>query len=228
MATETDPPGNAPGSALPPASSGRGAGWSAAGRGTTLIDQLGGIGGLIYSSIPAVVFASANAIWSLRVATIVALAAAVVACGIRLLRRERLAPAFSGLLGVLFCVFIAHRVGDAKGYFLFGIWTALIYAAILLASILVRRPLIGVVWNLLTGADSRWRGHRRTMVAYDVATAFWALVFLARYLTQSWLYDDATTGWLAVSRIAMGWPLTVLCVAVTVALVRWADRSGTP
>ncbi len=46
--------------------------------------------------------------------------------------------------------------------------------------------------------------------AYDVATAAWALVFGARYLVQSELYDADQTGWLAAARIGMGWPLTGL------------------
>ncbi len=60
----------------------------------------------------------------------------------RIIRREGLTPAISGLLGVAICVFIASRVGgDAKGgYFLFGIWTTLVYAVVFVVSILVRWP----------------------------------------------------------------------------------------
>jgi hypothetical protein len=60
--------------------------------------------------------------------------------------------------------------------------------------------------------------------AYDIATALWALVFAARYLAQSELYDLGATGWLAFTRIAMGWPLTALAVLATVLLVRRAVR----
>lgn len=192
----------------------------------TVLDQLGGVSGLISSTIPVVVFVPANALSGLTAATIAALVAAGVITGVRLLRHKGLAPALSGFLGVAICVFIAHRVGDAKGYFLFGIWTSLAYAGVLLASILVRWPLIGVVWNYATGAGVAWRRNRRTLIAYDVATAFWTLVFAGRYLAQSSLYDSGDTGWLALARIAMGWPLTVLAVVVTVLLVRRAARES--
>ncbi|GAC48229.1 DUF3159 domain-containing protein [Gordonia aichiensis] len=191
----------------------------------TVLDQLGGVSGLISSTIPVVVFVAVNAAVGMTAAIIAALATAVVLAIARLLRHDGLAPAVSGFLGVAICVFIAHRVGDAKGYFLFGIWTSLAYAGILLASILLRWPLVGVAWNYVNGAGTRWRRDRRTLLAYDIATAFWGLVFAGRYLAQSSLYDSGDTGWLAAARIGMGWPLTALAVVVTVVLVRRAVRA---
>ncbi|MGV9713387.1 DUF3159 domain-containing protein [Gordonia sp. NPDC003424] len=185
---------------------------------------MGGVSGLIYSTVPIVVFVPVNSVWGLRAAMIAALAVAAAVFIIRLVRREPLNPAVSGLLGVAICVFIANRVGDAKGYFLFGIWTTLAYAIVFVASIVVRWPLVGVAWNLINGDGMAWRKHRRTLLAYDIATAFWALVFAARYITQSQLYEHDRTGWLAVARIGMGWPLTALSVLATVLLVRWATR----
>ncbi|KNA93105.1 MULTISPECIES: DUF3159 domain-containing protein [Gordonia] len=192
----------------------------------TVLDQLGGVSGLISSTIPVIVFVVVNAAFGVTAAIVAALCTAALVAVVRLLRRDGLAPAVSGFLGVAICAFIAHRVGDAKGYFLLGIWTSLVYAGVLLASILVRWPLIGVAWNYVNGAGTQWRRNRRTLIAYDIATAFWALVFAGRYLAQSSLYDSGDTGWLAVARIGMGWPLTALAVVVTVLLVRRASRAS--
>ncbi|TSD98851.1 DUF3159 domain-containing protein [Gordonia rubripertincta] len=190
----------------------------------TVLEQIGGVSGLIYSTVPVVVFVPVNSFFGLTAAIIAALTAAALVFVVRLVRREGLTPAISGLLGVAICVFIANRVGDAKGYFLFGIWTTLAYAIAFVISIVVRWPLIGVAWHLVNGQGTAWRKHRRTLRAYDIATALWALVFAARYLAQSELYDLGATGWLAFTRIAMGWPLTALAVLVTVLLVRRAVR----
>ena len=192
----------------------------------TVLDQLGGVSGLISSTIPVIVFVVVNAAFGVTAAIVAALCTAALVAVVRLLRRDGLAPAVSGFLGVAICAFIAHRVGDAKGYFLLGIWTSLVYAGVLLASILVRWPLIGVAWNYVNGAGTQWRRNRRTLIAYDIATAFWALVFAGRYLAQSSLYDSGDTGWLAVARIGMGWPLTALAVVVTVLLVRRASLTS--
>ncbi|MFT4199398.1 DUF3159 domain-containing protein [Gordonia sp. (in: high G+C Gram-positive bacteria)] len=191
----------------------------------TLLEQMGGVSGLIYSTLPILVFVPANTWFGLRGAIIAALATATAILLYRLARREDLTPALSGFLGVAICAYIAHRTGSAKGYFLFGIWTMLVYSAALVLSIIVRWPLIGVAWNLVNGSGTAWRKHRPTLIAYDLATAVWAAVFIARYLVQSNLYDTGHTGLLATTRIAMGWPLTVLAVLATVYLVRRADRS---
>ncbi|WP_279102780.1 DUF3159 domain-containing protein [Gordonia bronchialis] len=195
--------------------------------GATVLEQLGGVSGLIYSTVPIVVFVPVNSFFGLRAAIIAALATAVAVFGVRLLRREALTPAVSGVIGVAICVFIAHRVGDAKGYFLFGIWTTLVYALVFVVSIVVRWPLVGVAWHLVNGQGTGWRRDRRILHAYDLATALWALVFAARYLLQSQLYDHDQTGWLAVARISMGWPLTAVAVLGTILLVRRATTRET-
>lgn len=117
--------------------------------------------------------------------------------------------------------------GEAKGFFLFGIYTSLIYGAAFLISILIRRPLVGVVWGVLNGHGGDWRGDSRVVRLYDIATIAWALVFGARYLVQHHLYDADSTGWLAAARIAMGWPLTAVALGVTVWAVRRAGHLPT-
>ncbi|NLU63429.1 DUF3159 domain-containing protein [Rhodococcus sp. HNM0563] len=190
----------------------------------TLLEQLGGLSGLVYSTLPVLVFVPINSVWGLTAAIWSAIG---VACGVlvwRLIRRTPIQPAISGFMGVALCAFIAHRTGDAKGYFLFGIYASLVYGGAFALSVLVRRPLVGVIWGMLNGQGSRWRAHREAVRAYDIATAAWALVFIARYLVQNHLYDEDQTGWLAAARIGMGWPLTALALLVTLWAVRKADR----
>lgn len=181
--------------------------------------------GLVYSTVPILVFVPANAIWGLTAAIWAALGVAAAILVWRLVRRAGVQPAISGFLGVGICAFIAHRTGDAKGYFLFGIYTSLVYGAVFLGSIVVRWPLVGVIWGVLNGHGTGWRRNRTAVRAYDLATAAWAVVFGARYLVQSSLYDTDHTGWLAVARIAMGWPLAALALTVTVWAARRAGRA---
>ena len=62
------------------------------------------------------------------------------------------------------------------------------------------------------------------MTSYDIATGACVVVFGARYLVQSQLYDADQEGWLAVARIAMGWPLAALAFLVTIWAARRADH----
>ncbi|WP_342213229.1 DUF3159 domain-containing protein [Nocardia wallacei] len=190
----------------------------------TLLEQLGGFSGLIYSTLPVLVFVPANSLWGLTTAIWSALGVAAAILMWRLVRRNPVQPAISGFLGVGVCAFIAYRMGEAKGFFAFGIWASLVYAGVFLASLLVRWPLAGVIWGMLNGHGTEWRSDRRVLRLYDLATAVWVVVFGARYLVQSHLYDEDATGPLAVARIAMGWPLTAIALLVTVWAVRKAGH----
>ncbi|ONM47846.1 hypothetical protein B0T44_04900 [Nocardia donostiensis] len=192
-----------------------------------MLEQLGGFSGLIYSTLPVLVFVPVNTLAGLTAAIWAALGVAAAILVWRLVRRNPVQPAISGFIGVGICAFIAYRMGEAKGFFLFGIYTSLVYGAAFLISVLVRRPLVGVVWGVLNGHGTDWRGDRRVVRLYDLATLTWALVFGARYLVQNHFYDNDDTGLLAVARIAMGWPLTAVALVVTVWAVRRAGHLPT-
>ncbi|WP_156758225.1 DUF3159 domain-containing protein [Actinokineospora pegani] len=192
-------------------------------RAPTLLEQMGGIGGLIYSSVPVVVFVLANTFFGLTVGIWAAIGVAVGITVLRLVRKEPLQPAFSGFFGVAIAAFIAYRTGSAKGFFLFGIWTSLLYGGVFLASVLVRWPLVGVIWSTLNGHGRGWRRDRKARLGYDIATLTFVAVFAARYVVQKWLYDEDLTGWLAFARLAMGYPLFAIALAVTVWAVRRAQ-----
>jgi len=193
----------------------------------TMLEQMGGVSGLVASTIPIVVFVVVNGLTSLNPALVAALGSAVLIAGWRLARREGIQPAVSGAIGVGISAFIAYRLGDAKGFFLYGIWASLVYAAAFAVSLVVRWPLVGVIWHGLRGDGQSWRSDRRVLHAYDVATLAWLVVFVARFAVQRWLYDTDQTGALGVARLAMGIPLTAAALVVTVWAARRASHSPT-
>ncbi|HEV7650507.1 MAG TPA: DUF3159 domain-containing protein [Actinophytocola sp.] len=188
----------------------------------TLLEQMGGISGLVYSSVPVLVFVLVNALFGLMPAIWGSIGVAVAITVLRVVRKEGLQPAVSGFFGVAVAAFIAYRTGSAKGFFLFGIWASLIYGSVFLASVLVRWPLVGVIWTFLNGHGMLWRADRKAVRVYSVATLTWVAVFAARFIVQRWLYDEDQTGWLAFARLAMGYPLTALALLGTV----WAVRAA--
>ncbi|SFS67066.1 DUF3159 domain-containing protein [Saccharopolyspora flava] len=190
----------------------------------TLLEQMGGVSGLAYSAVPIVVFVLVSSFTSMMPAIWASIGVAVAIAIFRLVRKEPLQPAISGVLGVAVCSFIAYRSGETKGFFLLGIWTSLIYGGVFLASVLARWPLVGVAWSALNGLGMNWRKQRRAMRAYDIATLSWTAVFAAKYVVQQWLYDNDQTGWLAFARIAMGYPLTGIALIVTVWAIRRAKK----
>ncbi|MDT5140733.1 MAG: hypothetical protein QOI79_52 [Mycobacterium sp.] len=190
-----------------------------------VMQQLGGVPGLIYSSLPVLVFVGTSRLLGLAAAAGAALGSATLILLWRLVRRESVQPAVSGLIGVAVCVVIAYLLGESKGYFLLGIWTSLLYAAIFAISILIRRPVVGYIWSWLHGHDRGWRDVRRAVYAFDIATLTWVLVFAARFVVQRLLYESNHTGWLVVARIAMGWPLAAGAALVTFLAIKAAQRA---
>ncbi len=191
-------------------------------RAPTLLEQLGGVSGLVSSVVPVVVFVAVNPLIGLQPAIWASLVTAVAVGVWRLVRREPLQPAVSGFLGVAVCAFLAYQTGEARGFFLYGIWYSLIAGLVLVVSVVVRRPLVGVLWSVLNGCGYGWRSDRRVRFGFDVATLVWAVFFLARFGVQRWLYDMQEIGWLGVARLAMGLPLTAVAALVTI----WAIRRG--
>ncbi len=195
-------------------------------RGATVLQQMGGVSGLIYSSLPVVVFVPVSSAFGLLPAIVAALAVATLILVWRLARRESAQPAISGFFAVAISALIAYLVGASKGYFLLGIWMSLFWAVVFAASVLVRRPVVGYIWGWIHTQDQGgWRDVRRAVRAFDIATLVWVLVFTSRFVVQHHLYDADQTGWLGVARIAMGWPLTAVAALVTYLAIRAAQRA---
>ncbi|MEU9967449.1 DUF3159 domain-containing protein [Streptomyces malaysiensis] len=186
----------------------------------TPLEQMGGTTGLVYMMLPVVAFVLANSSYGLTAAICTAVGVALAISVLRLVRKESVQPALSGLFGVAVASFVAWKTGSAKGFFLTGIWANLALAVLFLVSVLVRRPLAGVVWGALNGTGTAWLKDKPSRHYYDIATLTLVGVFAARVAVQQWLYDQDRTSWLAVAKIAMGYPLLALAFLV----VLWAGR----
>jgi predicted cation transporter len=189
---------------------------------------MGGVQGLVASTIPVVVFVVANVAFGLQPAVIAALVAGVAIAVWRIARKQALQPAVSGLFAVGIAAFIAYRTGEARGFYLPGLLFSAVCGLAFLVSVLIRWPLAGVVWHAVNGDGQSWRADPRLMRAYTFATALWTLVFAARVVVQGWLYSADEETWLGIARLAMGYPLVGLALLGTVWAVRRARRQSAP
>ncbi|KAA8958315.1 DUF3159 domain-containing protein [Mycobacterium sp.] len=193
-----------------------------------LIAQLGGVSGLVYSSLPVLFFVPISGLWGLSPAVGTALGVAALVLVWRLIRRHSTRPAVFGFFGVAICALIAYVLGESRGYFLLGIWMSLLWATVFALSVLIRRPVVGYLWSWAGAHDLGWRDVRRAVYAFDCATLVWMLVFVARFGVQGSLYHAGRTGWLGVARIAMGWPLTAAAAAVTYLAIKVVQHALRP
>lgn len=185
---------------------------------TPLIRMIGGPRGLVDSGLPTVAFATVAALATLHHAVLAAVLVALALAAFRLLHHEPLRYAAAGLAGVTLSAIVAVRLGNSAGFFLPGILTNLGYAVGCAWSIALRRPLVGLLAGALGHPVVGPRGRRMAVWT----TAGWGLVFAARAGVQGVLFLAGLTGWLAVARLAMGWPLTLAALAATVVAFRTA------
>jgi Protein of unknown function (DUF3159) len=192
-----------------------------------LAQQLGGVRGLAESGIPVAVFVLANvAPWfTLRTAVIIAVASAVVIAIIRLMRRETVRHAVNGVLGVAVGAYLVWHTGSAKEFYLPGIVISFAYGVAMLASVVIRRPLIGWVWSLLAaGGSTSWREQPALVRLFSWLTVVWSVTYLAKTAIQTWLFqstaanDPATA--LGIAKLVLGYPIYALLLALTVWSVR--------
>jgi Protein of unknown function (DUF3159) len=201
---------------------------SAERRAPTLLEQMGGVPGIIASTIPVAVFVVVNIVGTLQPALIAALASGVVIAIVRISRKQPLQPAVSGLFGVGIAAFIAYRTGEARGFYLPGLIYSAVLALAFLVSVLVRWPLAGVIWHGINGDGQSWRRDSRLLRAYTWASLLWTLVFAARLVVQGLLYNADATTWLGIARLVMGYPLVGVALLGTVWAVTRARRAPNP
>lgn len=204
-----------------------------------VLEQMGGWQGMVYSALPVMAFVPANAVWGLKGGAIAALAVAALVAVIRLSTRTSIQPAISGFFGVAVCVVIAMIVGgNGKGYFLYGIVMQAVFAVAFAVSLLVRWPLVGVLWHLFderkkeqtgaaAGAGADWRSDRRQYRTFAWLTVLWIAMFAVRFAVQFALYQNDDVGGLGVARIIMGWPMFAVGLLITFLVARRATHART-
>lgn len=191
----------------------------------TLMTQMGGVPGIVASTIPVLVFVVVNVLVGLQPALIAAVASGVAVAIWRIVRKQALQPAVSGLLGVGVAAFIAYRTGEARGFYLPGLLLSAVCGVAFLVSVVVRWPLAGVIWHGINGEGHGWRSDRRLLRAYTFASLLWTAVFASRVVVQGWLYNADEETWLGIARLAMGYPLVGVALLGTVWAVRRARRA---
>jgi hypothetical protein len=194
-----------------------------------LASQLGGVRGVIESGLPVLVFVIAKLLLPLTPALIVAVSSALAIAVWRLGRRQSVRHAVNGLVGIGFGAFLAWKTGSAKAFYLPGILISLGYGLALLASVLIRRPLVGWVWSVVAAKGStEWRNNPRLVRTFSWLTVLWAVTYLAKVGIQAVVFQntpDTDPGTaLGILRLALGYPPYLLLIAVTV----WAVRRVAP
>lgn len=188
----------------------------------SVLGAIGGWLGIVESILPALVFVT---ILSLTKNTVAAVVSAVSISAffllLQIIRKKPLTQAIAGAIGIGISAFLPLREGgQAADYFVQGFFTNAIYATVLLISVIIRWPVVGLLVGALLGDVKAWRSDKPLARRYQIATFLWIGLFSVRLLVQVPLYFAGQTELLGIFRIAMGVPLYALCIWFTWLLIR--------
>ncbi|EFA23821.1 hypothetical protein BIFGAL_02930 [Bifidobacterium gallicum DSM 20093 = LMG 11596] len=189
---------------------------------------IGGPRGVVESMLPGVVFVVMFIVTNNLEATVIASAAlAGVQIVIRLLQRQSIMGAVSGILAVGICLIWAWRSHEARNYYMFGFLTNAFYIVLLGISQAVRIPGLGFVIEFIRSLPTEhfrawlrsWRDDRALYRAYRTITWLWIGVFSLRLIVQVPLYLANQVAWLGTTRLLMGIPFWALAIWISYLIV---------
>ena len=184
---------------------------------------------IVDTGLAPIVFIVTNTIAGLNAA---AVAAGVVAVGLmteRLLRRASPVNAIGGLLGTGIAVYIALRTGTAEGFFWPKVFQNGAYALVFLGSVLIRRPLVGVIVQAVYQWPSDYTRDPRVRPAFTVASLAWVVLFGVRAVVYTVLILAGKAEWLGAVVLVLGWPAFAATIFFNYRYVSWwLHRTGAP
>lgn len=196
--------------------------------GKSLLKAVGGLRGLVESILPGLAFLVLYAITkNLPLSVLVPVALAAVSVVSRLYTHTPITQAFAGIVGIAISAIFALVSGRAEANFIPGIVINSVSLAVLLISILVRWPLIGVIVGFLTNETAQWRRQKAKRRVLYLTTWLWAGLFALRLGVEVPLYLAHEAEWLAGTKLLLGIPLYAGMLWVTWLLVR-AVYGSTP
>jgi hypothetical protein len=196
----------------------------------SLASLLGGRGGALDASLPPLAFVAG---WLLFGHSIGAGAIAAVVCGlvigvVRFVRGQKPRAVVFSVLAVVAASLIALYTGRVEDFFLVQLLSNMASALVWAGSIAVRWPLLGVVVGTLLGQKTRWRRDPALLRAYSIASWPWVAQYALRVAVFTPLWLDAQVFWLATLRVALSWPLQIVCILVSGWLLKRALPADHP
>jgi hypothetical protein len=175
-----------------------------------VLTAFGGTKGLIDSGIPSILFlVTFNVTHHLHTALFASIATSALFTIIRLIKRDTLQHALSGLVGVLICAWFANRTGNPSDLYIPKLLTNLGYGSVYLIANLAGWPVLGLMLGPILGENLKWRNHPERKRAYMQASWLWVLMFFTRIAVQYPIYRSGNLNLLGSVNLAMGYPLFI-------------------
>ncbi|PPF85222.1 DUF3159 domain-containing protein [Subtercola sp. Z020] len=189
----------------------------------SLVRAIGGVRGLVESILPGLAFLVIYTVTKdLTPSVLAPLVVSAVFIVVRLVTRSPVMPAIAGLIGVAISAALALFTGRAEDNFLPGLIINAVSIVVLLVSIALRWPLIGLIVGALTGDLTGWKADPAKYRVVLIASWCWVGLFALRLGVEGPLYLAGQAEALASVKLLLGVPLYAAMLWVTWLLVRAA------
>ncbi|WP_051259449.1 DUF3159 domain-containing protein [Schaalia suimastitidis] len=192
----------------------------------SLTEAVGGWRGMVESVVPSLVFVVTYVVTTqLRLSLVVTGVVAALLCLARLIQRQNMTQALSGAIaGIGIGALWAWTSGRGQDFFIGGLISAAVFSSVMLISLLVRRPLIGVALQVVYSLPRTWWSdtdstHVSLRARAWAATWVWAAVFILRLAIQYPLWYAGMVAQLGVAKLILGLPLFGLGAWITWLLI---------
>ena len=172
----------------------------------SLLASLGGWWGIVESTIPPTAFLvvysiSLNVIWAICISGSLSLISVIK----QVVTRKALTQAIAGAALIAISAFLALK-GQPKDYYVTGFFTNAIYGSVLLISLLIRWPLIGLLVGFFKGWGVDWRKNRQLLTRFDLVTGLWVGLFGLRLAVELPLYFSNSLQALGIAKLILSEP----------------------
>lgn len=175
-------------------------------------DAIGGWRGVIEAVVPFLAFTVLHSVTaSLPMTLIVVFLLIVAIITARLVQRETLGGAISGMVLTVISVVFATFLGSARDFYSPGMFVNAAAVIVLLVSLIIKKPGIGWMMDQITGEETL----KPLFKQYVWATLVWVAGFSLRLALELPLYFMVKVETLGVVRIITGIPLFALMLLIS-------------
>lgn len=188
----------------------------------SLLASVGGIQGLIETTLPGFLYVLSYSIFRNLPVSITVVVISVLALTIRhLVKRRPWTQLIASLVGLAVAIYLTLRPGGQAGdYYIKDFWINAAYGLVLLLSMIVRIPLIGVIVGLLTNQGLSWRKAPIKVRYFDLVTLLWVGLFATRLAVELPLYFAGDVVTLGFVKLVLGLPFYLTMIWVSWLLLR--------
>jgi hypothetical protein len=184
---------------------------------------------VVDSLVPLLLFLILNLVLDEHIALSLAVGIGFVILFFRLVKRERLRPALTGIIIVVLAYGFILLSGSTAGIFIPGLISGGITVLLCLGSVVIRKPLAAWTSHLTRRWPLEWYWHSRIRPAYSEVTLIWAAAFTLRIALEYWTAIGESISLIGLVKIALGWPYTILVLVASYFYGIWRlGRLGGP